>query len=1180
MHLLKKSTFGILVLCMLILCQIGFVNTLLHAQTTFEPATPVFLDTLNLSPTSITFGDLNGDSFTDLVIHDPEKPVEVLLYDPAINYFDTTRHYTLPEALNSRYTVRIYKTDLDQQASDIMFISRRSRANKAFRWDGAAFTSVSLPGSIANLSNVQHISFGDFTGDGLPDIILDRFQGGFPINFSFSNFLGLKDQQAVRLIDSELQSMYEDTYGSYLFDFNKDGHPDLFQINNGIQDRYFAGTPSDFTELTTSGTGQLAHSFGAAVGDYNNDGLLDIYRFDNRFASSFENVLFQNQGNHRFASVQSGFATLDRLDSRNAHWGDYNNDGHLDLAVAEYGSPLNRNNPAGSTLYQNDGTGVLQKQTEEPLLGQLGRWTHISFFDIDRDGDLDMIAAGEQNIGGIVFYLNKGNPSNWLSLKLEQTNQPHPEPYGAKVTIESSEGGISKLQYREFNPVNGYHVQHAPEMHIGLGQAESANITINWPSGNVSVHDFTELNREVTITEPLAGNLGTLGLNENQVNRLSVGDTLVATYRYVNLGKATAQIQSITPNKEYLEVQNFDAVVAPEDTGSVELLIRPFTNAHVGQKTDSLLILSDAVNSEFTLAVENTILTRSAPFSKINTNQTLFRSSYPATKNLWFPIDDDANVDLILFGNSVAPKAWQKSDSLLFTEHSATSTLDEVYYSDGISDDFNMDGQPDLFLISPTNENGLFINEGAFNFQKAPWVGIIGITRNTTAVSSTDVNGDGLTDLILANSSQQRNEILLYRETGRFEPVEAGDFTTQSYNESAQMLFDLNGDGNQDILTFDSATDAVAPIRTYLYSPTSEGSFEFNEQSISSLSTISTPIQGGLAFDMDSDGDSDLLLLGAIQENPLILLRNIGSGIFEPVSSEALRSVTGLINDAAIHDFNLDGFNDLILANSEFSEPNILLESVLGNDYLRISSGEVTTKADQETQTVSVLDLNGNHIPDLFFGNNLSNNELYSDSLITQTGNWLSIKLNYRLANTLVTPPRGTRATLRWQTGSNSYQQLKLIGIGDSGSEEVAPLFYGFETDEPVELTVEVPGLQPQLFTFNPEEFNRLHQIEIASTSNDDPLVGDLPRRFDLLPNYPNPFNPSTIIPFTLPEAGKVSLKVYSLLGQEVRTLIDQRVEAGSHNVRFDAETLPSGIYLSVLVFGERKQVQKMTLIK
>ncbi len=88
------------------------------------------------------------------------------------------------------------------------------------------------------------------------------------------------------------------------------------------------------------------------------------------------------------------------------------------------------------------------------------------------------------------------------------------------------------------------------------------------------------------------------------------------------------------------------------------------------------------------------------------------------------------------------------------------------------------------------------------------------------------------------------------------------------------------------------------------------------------------------------------------------------------------------------------------------------------------------------------------------------------------------------------------------------------------------------------------------------------------------------PTSFDLFQNYPNPFNPSTKIRYSVTAAGLVTLKVYNMLGQEVKTLVSTNKEAGVYEVSFDATNLPSGVYVYELKQNNMSLTKKMTLIK
>ena len=87
---------------------------------------------------------------------------------------------------------------------------------------------------------------------------------------------------------------------------------------------------------------------------------------------------------------------------------------------------------------------------------------------------------------------------------------------------------------------------------------------------------------------------------------------------------------------------------------------------------------------------------------------------------------------------------------------------------------------------------------------------------------------------------------------------------------------------------------------------------------------------------------------------------------------------------------------------------------------------------------------------------------------------------------------------------------------------------------------------------------------------------------YSLNQNYPNPFNPSTVIEYSLPEAGAVTLKIYNLLGQEVTTLVDEYKQKGNYRLTFDSNrlALSSGMYIYKYTCGKYSQAKKMILLK
>jgi len=112
----------------------------------------------------------------------------------------------------------------------------------------------------------------------------------------------------------------------------------------------------------------------------------------------------------------------------------------------------------------------------------------------------------------------------------------------------------------------------------------------------------------------------------------------------------------------------------------------------------------------------------------------------------------------------------------------------------------------------------------------------------------------------------------------------------------------------------------------------------------------------------------------------------------------------------------------------------------------------------------------------------------------------------------------------------------------------------------------------------------RLKQVDFGGAfkySEEVLLNYNIPNEFSLSQNYPNPFNPSTKIKFEIPESSFVNLKVYDVLGNEVKTLVNENKQAGIYDVQFDASLFPSGVYFCKLdIPGQSPITRKMVLMK
>lgn len=122
-----------------------------------------------------------------------------------------------------------------------------------------------------------------------------------------------------------------------------------------------------------------------------------------------------------------------------------------------------------------------------------------------------------------------------------------------------------------------------------------------------------------------------------------------------------------------------------------------------------------------------------------------------------------------------------------------------------------------------------------------------------------------------------------------------------------------------------------------------------------------------------------------------------------------------------------------------------------------------------------------------------------------------------------------------------------------------------------------VTDLQPASVELDPGNWVLKRSKEVADIPGEEVA---LPFTYKLEQNFPNPFNPSTLISWQLAVAGRIDLIIYNILGERVITLVSERQPAGYHSIEWDAGAFPSGVYYNMIKSGEFRAVKKMVLLK
>jgi hypothetical protein len=280
-------------------------------------------------------------------------------------------------------------------------------------------------------------------------------------------------------------------------DFDNDGDSDLFVSRGRLYQNDGNGL------LTAITTGPLAQQGSngteAAWADYDNDGDLDLLlaRIDGNFQQALPPYLFRNEAGGTFTRIDEPPLNQGLAFGTSGSWGDYDNDGWLDLFITDFRALKN-------LLYHNNGDGTFTRVLAGSLANDNGSSTSGVWGDYDRDGFLDLFVANGANGGGETadyLYRNNGNSNSWITIKCVGTRSNR-SAIGTKVRVKAAIHGKTFLQLREINTGGGW-TQNALEAHFGLGNATNVQtLRIEWPSGTIQEFQDVPAKQYLTAFEP------------------------------------------------------------------------------------------------------------------------------------------------------------------------------------------------------------------------------------------------------------------------------------------------------------------------------------------------------------------------------------------------------------------------------------------------------------------------------------------------------------------------------------------------------------------------------------------------------------------------------------------------------------------------------------------------------
>ncbi|MEW6157095.1 MAG: FG-GAP-like repeat-containing protein, partial [Verrucomicrobiota bacterium] len=364
-----------------------------------------------------------------------------------------------------------------------LFVAKRWGKNFLYRNNGNhTFTRVLDVAPVE--AEGDHVSgaWGDYDNDGWLDLFVATVSGNNQL------FRNNKDGSFERVATGPVANDGGVSITAAWGDYNNDSFLDLYVVNDLSQPNFLYRNNRDGTFERILDIAPMQRNWNAAAciwGDYDNNGFLDLFVSDYQAA----NALFHNNAGETFTDASSAGVNLRSVNgSFSAVWADFNKDGHLDLFAGSATAP--------HFLHLNRGDGAFVLITNLPPVLEASGAYSVAAADYDNDGDEDLFSTG-----GNVLFLNNGSSSHWLSLTL-RGRISNRSGIGAKVKVTADVDGKTFQQMREISGGNGRSGQNGLRAFFGLGSASIAgNLTIEWPSGIVDAYTNVPVDRLLTAEE-------------------------------------------------------------------------------------------------------------------------------------------------------------------------------------------------------------------------------------------------------------------------------------------------------------------------------------------------------------------------------------------------------------------------------------------------------------------------------------------------------------------------------------------------------------------------------------------------------------------------------------------------------------------------------------------------------
>jgi uncharacterized repeat protein (TIGR01451 family) len=782
------------------------------------------------------------------------------------------------------------------------------------------------------------VDWGDYDNDGDLDILLTGDANGDYITTIYRN--DGADTFTAAIVDT-LPGIHR---GSASWgDYDNDGDLDILLVGDTggfkpIATVYRNDGEDTFTDIDAALMGTWSSS--AEWGDYDNDGDLDILIAGNSSAGPFTGV-YRNDGNDLFTTAITN--TLPGVSRSSVTWGDYDDDGDLDILLTGRAGV-----PPLTAIYRNDGADTFTAAITDTLTDIY--WGSAAWGDYDNDGDLDILLVGDGNDDDYVAMIYRNDGANTFTAAVTDTltgvyqgsadwgDYDNDGDLDVLLTGGSDNAPRTATIYRN----DGSDLFTAAVTDTLTGVYESSAAWGDYDNdGDLDILLAGEgqggyvatIYRNNTTTANATPNAPT-GLNAQVAE-----DRIVLSWAAPS-PTCTTPITGLSYNLRVGSAPGLSDALAPMALDDGYRQVAQLGNAGLGLTTTLVLPYGtyywsvQAVDHTFAgspFAAEGSFYTGPPPFSEAITD-TLTGVSQSAVA--WGDYDNDGDLDILLTGDrgsSYVTTVYRNDGSDIFTE-AITDTLRDVGKGSVAWGDYNNDGNLDILLAGDSDSGPVTIvyrNDGAGIFTAAVTDTLTGVWGSS--VMWGDYDNDGDPDILLSGNSSTGPVTKVYRNDGSDTFTEAITDTLSSVSRSSLAWGDYDNDDDLDILL--TGRHGVNPL-TIVYR--NDGSDTFTAAVTDTLTDI---YWGSVAWgDYDNDGDLDILLAGDTGGGYITkIYRNDGADTFTATVTDTLESVYH--SSTAWGDYDNDGDLDILLTGDTGSG---FLSTVYRNDGANIFTATVT----------------------------------------------------------------------------------------------------------------------------------------------------------------------------------------------------------------------------------------------